>query len=104
MVDSNSRDDLDRITDAVSNKDRFELPNALSKSMSEPYDYALGLRNGTILYFSEASYQPGSEWVHLKAPMPGVEKRHGYIIVPFDHGLDVRLSEIAWVADSPYGR
>ena len=78
------------------------LPPALAKALRDPFDYAMGLRDGTVIRFTEASMEPGSEWVHIN-----FEGWHGHEIVgqpfTFERGLDVRISEIAWIADAPQG-
>lgn len=85
------------------------LPHALRKACYDPFDYALGLTNGTIIFFSSAEFDPKSpEWITLcldnvtgQNVQPDVFKR--ILSIPFDRGLEVRLSEIAWCADAPYG-
>jgi hypothetical protein len=44
-------------------------------------------------------YEEGSEWVFLE-PMQSREAQDG---IYFSRGVDVRLSEISWVADCPFG-
>lgn len=82
------------------------LPDALEKACSDhPWDYVLGLRDGSIIRFSGASYE-GGEWVHIETSdlvyTEGEDKRR---VLPFsfDRGLDIRVSDISWVADAPYG-
>jgi len=88
-------------------------PPALAKAGIDFFDYALGLRNGTVLRFNEARYID-QEWVHLSAgcepryeglemlwPPLGEHRDMGPLC--FQRGIDVRLMEIAWVADAPYG-
>lgn len=91
--------------------DALGIPDALSKAMGDPFVYALGLRNGQVIAFESARLSNDGLWVHLTPydgyglqvhsdgscyPMTGVT-------MPFERGLDVRLSEIIWVADAPWG-
>lgn len=79
------------------------LPRALVKALEDHFDYALGLRNGQVIHFTGALLT-SSTWVHLSTQdvsdsdevMPGVD-------LPFERGIDVRLSDIMWVADAPHG-
>jgi hypothetical protein len=79
-------------------------PRALTKAASDYFTYALGLRNGTVIRFSEATPTAGGFWVWLKEPDilsgPGNVPSCGF---SFDRGLEVRVEEIAWVADAPWG-
>lgn len=81
------------------------LAPALAKAVSDPFDYACGLRDGTVVHFHYASYSEGSRWIILHphpygSPHP-IPKT--YISVGFERGLNVLLTEIAWVADAPFG-
>lgn len=100
-------------------------PPHLNKAvLDNPFQYACGLRDGTVIEFEGAT--PGdwaecerldhvadagsdedflnarvaSEWVHLE----GIQSIRGPLgVFPFERGLDIRLSEIVWVADAPRG-
>lgn len=75
------------------------LPAALSKAVSDnPFQYALMLRDGTIIEFAGATL-PSDGWILLDEPK--IVNR-GYEAC-FDRGLEVRLAEIVWVADTPHG-
>jgi hypothetical protein len=80
------------------------IPYDLDKACGDPFEYAVGLRNGQIFYFEEAIIY--GAWVRLKGvksnsvPMPRDEDLQRFT---FDRGIQIRLSEIAWVADAPYG-
>lgn len=88
----------------------MELPDDLQKAIyDKPFDYALGLKDGTILFFSGASFRRGSLWIHIQ-PHPDMASSwredvvDGKLLeIPFDRGVDVRISEIVWVADAPFG-
>lgn len=82
-------------------------PPALAKACYDPFDYAMGLTDGTVIFFEYA--EPVSRlWVTImgvrQGPravlQDGTSDRSNAI---FERGLDVRVSQIAWVADAPYG-
>lgn len=80
------------------------LPEALVKALSDPFDYALGLRDGTTVRFEQARI--AGDFVHLEGVTEWNGKRlgvQGHFPYTLDRGIDVRLSEIAWVADAPMG-
>lgn len=83
------------------------VPAALRKACEDPFDYALGLRNGRIIFFSEARlcrpfvYLSGIRRTTIRH-LEGVEQGAGHS-GDFDRGLDVRLDDISWVADAPHG-
>lgn len=85
-------------------------PYALAKAATDNgFEYALGLRTGQILVFTGAEpVEPLTTGFvrltgvssHWPAPdndlHPGDDMR-------FDRGIEIRISEIAWVADAPWG-
>lgn len=89
----------------------FKLPDALAKACVDPFIYAMGLKCGIILHFSEATYVAGSDWIHITpqeslvadAELNKTIQPSRRLNMPLERGIDVRLSEIAWVADAPYG-
>ena len=86
-------------------------PPALVKAVDDPFDYAIGLKDGTVIFFEYAISCGGNhEWVTLRfqrihdgtpAYQRSFNKTHG--IGGNDRGLQVRVSEIVWAADAPYG-
>ena len=91
---------------------RAGWPAALVKSCFDPFDYAMGLKDGTVICYRSAHVGTSLEWVHLEDPE--VRTRDGrkacggsYTVCgdpfTFDRGMDVRLSAIAWVCDAPWG-
>lgn len=73
---------------------------ALNKACSDSFDYALGLRSGAVFRFTSATLL-NREWIHLvhdgdRQALLGF----GYT---FPRGIDVRIEDIAWVADAPAG-
>ena len=81
-----------------------ELPPDLVKAFDDqPWDYALGLRDGRVIHFQGADLVKGGKWVHLPGPDQKYELKMIGIDFSFDRGLDVRISDIMWVADAPNG-
>ena len=75
------------------------LPEALAKAVSDnPFQYALMLRDGTIIEFGGAT-QPSAGWILLHRPKM---VNRGYDSC-LERGIEVRLQEIVWVADAPHG-
>lgn len=88
--------------DPCSELEGLGYPPSLAKACCDPFDYALQLRDGTILHFTSA-YAHGA-WVniqfggftdHIPPPEMG-----GF---SFERGVDVRVSDIVWCADAPNG-
>lgn len=84
---------------------RLGWPSYLAKAAMDPFTYAMGLRTGAVLVFETARAITGSpEWVRILAisEQTGLVSPTSY---PFsmDRGMDIRLSDIVWVADAPYG-
>lgn len=96
---------------AMSVLDKAGWPPALAKATYDPFDYAIGLKDGTVIFFEYAtSCGSNHEWVSLQfqrihdgtpAYQRSFNKTHG--IGGNDRGLQVRVSEIVWAADAPYG-
>jgi len=85
-----------------------KIPPALAKAFVDPFSYALGLRDGRVILFMEADLLEGGKWVHLIGHGDNGNNTNGVVEMsgvdyPFDRGLDVRLSDIMWVADAPNG-
>ena len=92
------------------------VPEYLWKAFIDTFSYALALRSGVVFYFSRAEWaSPDHEWVRLReigghsAHIPNAVTNSAAPGFPpntffnFERGVDVRLSEIAWVADAPFG-
>lgn len=70
---------------------------ALAQSVVENGTYALGLRDGTTIHFEEADFNPNAPlWLHLRT----LESEKPEDTPNFDEGIDVRLADIVWVADT----
>lgn len=68
--------------------------------VDHPFNYALKLRSGEVITFTEARFiNPGWFWIDF-CPLDEQPTGHG---IPFDteRGIDVRLDEIVWVMDAP---
>jgi hypothetical protein len=91
-------------------------PPALVKACADPFTYACQLRTGLIVHFESAIPSRHADWVHLRGShlssngpvveppvfMRNTEFMHGRPM-SFDRGLDVRVADIVWVADAPWG-
>jgi len=88
--------------------ERGGWPTALRKAVWDPFDYACCLRSGLVIFFESASSHKGG-WVHLAGIKgqsgPGVKVATSWTsdAFTFERGIDVRLTDIVWVADAPYG-
>ena len=80
---------------------RLRYPDALEKACSDPFDYAIGLKNGTVIRFHEViSYRNG--WLGLRnVEVSGAGDMADTF--SFERGIDVRVSDISWVCDAPQG-
>jgi hypothetical protein len=75
---------------------------ALSKSCADPFDYALKLKTGEVVMFTEARVL-NNEWIHLTLKPYDEQPDKNRVPYPADRGMDVRISEIVWVMDAPNG-
>lgn len=91
-------------------------PPWLAKAAGDPFMYAIGLRTGLTLTFTEAERIDGAPtWVRLRGVAQYTfpfSKTIGVDDAPlrvheapytFARGLEVRLTDILWVADAPFG-
>ena len=76
--------------------------SALAKACVDHFDYALKLRTGEVIRFTDAKIiRPG--WIHLDVtPLYGCPESNG-LPFPADRGVDVRIADIVWVMDAPEG-
>lgn len=79
------------------------LSGALNKALNDqPWHYAIKLRDGTVMEFSGASWSPRTpDWIRLK--FDGIDEARVPGIHSLERGLDVRISEIVWAIDAPWG-
>lgn len=86
------------------------VPQALLKAQADPFEYALGLKDGTVIYFEECelgSIASFNGWVTINKirshTVAAVDRDEGVTPICFARGMEVHLSAIAWVADAPFG-
>ena len=75
---------------------------ALAKACEDYFDYALKLKDGTIIRFYEAKIL-NTEWIHLDVMPQDDQPLFAHLPYKADRGVDVRISEIVWVMDAPEG-
>lgn len=75
-------------------------PPALVKALGDPFEYAIGLRDGTVLRFEQAT-DLGHGWCRLFLMEHGEYARARCF--PCPRGVDVRVADIVWAADAPMG-
>lgn len=77
---------------------------ALAKACMDSFDYALKLRSGEVVRFTDATCHANG-WITLQ----GVEQCDPALTVeqelpfPAPRGVDVRLTDVIWVMDAPCG-
>ena len=84
-------------------------PWPLAKAVVEkPFDYAVGLRDGTVIRFQGAKASDDMAWVELDGTelqilkagnSPWLEDNN----FNFERGLVVRVDDIVWASDAPFG-
>ncbi len=85
----------------------LKIPTHLEKATCDPFFYACGLRDGTVLFFTEAREDaPG--WVELTLHADDMRTESGKWgnsgrIPSCPRGIQVQVSAIVWVADAPFG-
>lgn len=84
-----------------------KYPADLIKACSDPFDYALRLRTGEMIFFEYATVT-GGDWVLIRGireiEWPKEPQLTRCLYPPtFERGVSVRLSEIVWIADAPHG-
>ena len=72
-------------------------PRILLKASITPGHYGLKLREGTYLEFESATFL--GKWV-LLSPSQRASGFGPHLPEPFSKGMEVRLSDIVWAADS----
>lgn len=89
---------------------RLGLPWPLSKALSDPFEYAVGLRDGSVVHFESASIRlEAPEFITLNGvrhhSVPAVDVTHDRKPWPFsfERGLVIRISDVMWAADAPHG-
>ena len=75
---------------------------ALAKSCQDHFHYALRLRTGEVIAFTDAELI-SNEWVHLALEKPEDQPEANRLEYVYGRGVDVRISDIVWVMDAPCG-
>lgn len=77
-------------------------PPSLVKAVGDNWDYAMGLMDGSTLLFSQVSPHASGEWLHLDDPRPQTGPLAS-LTISWERGMDIRLTQVAWVSDAPFG-
>jgi hypothetical protein len=85
-------------------------PWPLAKATADdPFDYAIGLRDGTVIRFQGAETSADMGWVTIKGSGLKIIRwgNGGNWLADdrftFERGLVIRVSEIVWATDAPQG-
>lgn len=81
-------------------------PASLLKAHVDHFDYALGLRTGEVVLFSDCDIN--GDWVHVVYHEPyyiNDRDLSAFKSLPFGshRGIDLRINDIVWCCDAPYG-
>lgn len=91
---------------------KYGWPPALAKSAIDPYGVAIMLTTGTIIVYSGCIPSTDRKWARLMEPVvrlhdgsiPGEKAKFNMDLpMSFDRGIDVRVDQIVWAADAPWG-
>jgi hypothetical protein len=77
------------------------LGSHLIKGCVDPFDYALGTKSGLIVRWTGEIAIIEGEWLNI--PEGKLEILGLGAPWPLPRGLQIRISEIVWVADAPQG-
>ena len=93
-----SQDDRNRCIEGLA---RELGSSVLAKAVFDNFVYMLKVRTGEKIVFSCIELMDSPLWVHLCE----AKFDNGTFDDPphFDRGIDVRLSDIVWVIDAPFG-
>ncbi|MFA5379774.1 MAG: hypothetical protein WC455_28705 [Dehalococcoidia bacterium] len=105
----------DNAPPAVCQACHLKYPPALLKANADQFSYVLGLRDGTVVDFESAEIH--GEWITIigvndTSGLPGMSRESDDSGLDPDtswkgryclRGVDIRLSEIVWIADAPNG-
>lgn len=101
MNESNDEDKVYRNQPSMHRK-LCDYPPMLDKACYDPFQYAIGLSNGTVIQF-ESAIPISREWIHIDLGENADKGRAGVCDLPCPRGIDVRVDSILWVADAPAG-
>lgn len=78
--------------------------HVLAKAAMDPFDYAVGLRNGNVIRFESAHVFSDGNTVMLHGFSESEDTgRIEGLSAPCPRGVEVRISDIVWAADAPFG-
>lgn len=78
-------------------------PDALVKATyDDPWQYAIGLKDGSVVEFEGAWPYAGGRWVRLSNPTPTAGPLLGAVPC-WERGIDIEFSQIVWAVDAPHG-
>jgi hypothetical protein len=84
------------------------IPAELIKSSLDNFQYAVRLRTGETICFSQARIS--GDWVHLSeavisppVEIPECTPSTSTTEMNVERGISVRLTEIVWIVDAPWG-
>ena len=84
-----------------------KYPDPILKAAFDHYDYALGLKDGTVIRFTDATIMGDYVLLRVADAEPVFEngRREGFKLLPYpcQRGVAVRLDCIAWAVDAPEG-
>ncbi len=79
-------------------------PDALIKAAVDPFDYVLKLRTGEIIFLETLTIR--GDYVHVTLhetyDLSPILKEN-QLPLPCPRGVDIRVEDIVWCADAPYG-
>jgi hypothetical protein len=80
-------------------------PASLLKSVIDPFMYALKLRTGEVVYFQECRIDGAYAHLTLQELYMGNLIPDGVetVVHGGERGIDVRVDDIVWCVDAPFG-
>lgn len=73
----------------------------LAKSILDAFDYRIKLKTGDVIRYEQANII-GEDWIHLVNAYIETETTSS-IAGKLPRGIDVRISEIVFAVDAPFG-
>lgn len=74
----------------------------LLRAVSDEFSFMVKLITGERILFEKAEYA-GGDWVHLCNARFSYDDDNNTVIGVFPRGIDVRISNIVWAKDAPFG-
>lgn len=82
-------------------RDKYKYPEVLAKSCHDPHSYAVGMRDGRIIYY--ASAKPVSERSVLLLEVQLLEPTIKGFELNLNRGIEILLENACWFVDAPIG-